>query len=70
MIAMIVLGILRHVLTSLGGALLWHGLETATHSHTAFGAVLTVAGMALSVKQKVQSGLIVESGPDYSKLNK
>lgn len=69
MIYAILWGIIRHILTSVGGALLWHGLETATHSHTAVGAVLTVAGMFLSAKSKTTAYNSQIHGFDDSTVN-
>jgi hypothetical protein len=48
----IILGIARHVLTSLGGVLVTKGLSETTAVETAVGALVTLAGFAWSVFAK------------------
>jgi hypothetical protein len=48
----IVLGILRHVLTAVGGAGLFQGALSNDDWNTATSAILTLAGIAWSVYEK------------------
>lgn len=73
MIAAILLGLLRHLLTVAAGALLNHGLQyvgglvqVQDLESTVIGGVLGSAALALSAAQKIKT----KSGPDYSGLNK
>ncbi len=66
MILSIILGVLRHVLTAAGGALIMDGLHAIDPTHIAAGGAISAIGLALSVAQKVKT----VSGADYSTLNK
>lgn len=48
----VVLGVLRHVLTAVGGALATNGVLEAGQIETAVGAALTLAGIAWSAWEK------------------
>ncbi len=65
MISAILYGILRHVLTTLGGALVMDGLHQLSPSHIAAGGAMSAIGLVLSVASKVKT----KSGADYSGLN-
>lgn len=65
MLTAILWGIARHVLTSVGGALVMDGLHTLSPSHIAAGGAMSAIGVALSIASKVTT----VSGPDYSTLN-
>ncbi len=68
MISAILYGILRHVLTTLGGMLVMDGLHTLSPTHIAAGGVMAALGGALSVASKIKVKTV--SGADYSTLNK
>jgi hypothetical protein len=50
----IVLGILRHLLTTSGGALVTKGLASADEAEQLVGAVLTLIGVAWSIMEKIK----------------
>lgn len=47
-----ILGIVRHVLTALGGALATNGTVTSSELEAGIGAVITLAGLAWSIAAK------------------
>lgn len=49
-----ILGILRHVLTTAGGALVTDGVLTSSQLHDGVGAVIVIAGIAWSLVNKMQ----------------
>ena len=51
----IILGILRHLLTGLGGAAVTKGYLSTDDSTAAIGAILTLIGVAWSIWNKFQS---------------
>ena len=51
----VIFGVLRHVLTALGGGLVSQGLLTNGDVETGIGAVLTLAGLVASVLSKRQA---------------
>ncbi len=72
MLTMILMGLARHILTSVGGMLLAHGLQfvdgfPVVHDMTSAvtGGLMALTGAALSAAQKVKT----KSGADYSGLN-
>ncbi len=68
MLSAIIYGIIRHVLTTLGGMLLMDGLHTLSPTHIAAGGAMAAIGGALSVVSKIKVKTV--SGPDYTHLNK
>ena len=73
MLLSIILGLLRHALTTAGGALVASSVQFAEGlpavqnlEHTALGLALIGAGGTLSILHKIKT----VSGPDYSTLNK
>ncbi|MGZ5183592.1 MAG: Pam3-gp28 family putative phage holin [Caldimonas sp.] len=55
MIGKIGLGVLRHTMTTAAGGMVAKGLLTNDQSSALVGAVLTLAGIALSVYDKLQA---------------
>lgn len=55
MYAMIIGSVLRHALTSVGGALVAKGILEASMVNEIIGAVSTLAGIALSLVQKYRN---------------
>lgn len=51
----IILGIVRHLLTTAGGTLITKGVITSTTLDQGVGALLTVTGVAWSIAQKMIS---------------
>jgi hypothetical protein len=49
-----VLGVVRHVLTTLGGALVTNGVLTSSQMQDGAGAVVVIAGIAWSLINKYQ----------------
>jgi hypothetical protein len=49
----ILLGLVRHLLTTAGGTLITKGVITSTTLDQGVGALLTVTGVAWSVAQKI-----------------
>ena len=49
----VLLGLLRHVLTFGGGLLVTKGLADASMVNEAVGAIITLAGIGLSIKNKL-----------------
>lgn len=47
-----ILGIIRHVLTGVGGALVTAGVLTATQTDTILGSVLALVGVIWSIVSK------------------
>ncbi len=68
MISAILIGWLRHALTSLATGLILDGLHTLSPSHIAAGGVIGAIGLGLSAASKIKVKTV--SGPDYSTLNK
>lgn len=51
---LLILGIIRHLLTSAGGALAAKGVITAAEADTVAGALMTVAGVGWSIYEKIR----------------
>lgn len=49
----VVLGVIRHVVTSAGGGLVAHGLITGNQLNQGVGAVMVLVGIGFSILQKV-----------------
>lgn len=54
MLTAILYGILRHVLTTVGGMLVMDGLHTLSPTHIAAGGAIAALGGALSVASKIK----------------
>ncbi len=54
MLTAIIYGILRHVLTTVGGMLVMDGLHTLSPTHIAAGGAIAAIGAALSVASKIK----------------
>jgi hypothetical protein len=68
MLTAILFGIIRHVLTTVGGMLVMDGLHTLSPTHIAAGGAMAALGGAWSVASKIKVKTV--SGADYSTLNK
>jgi hypothetical protein len=55
MLATLLMPIIRHALTTFGGALASKGFVSASDVETAIGAVMALIGVALSVANAVRS---------------
>ena len=55
------LGVLRHILTTLGGGLIAQGLVTTSQWSDAAGAIVTLAGVGWSIYQKKQQHAAVRA---------
>lgn len=55
MLATLLMPIIRHALTTFGGALASKGLVAASDVETAIGAIMALIGVALSVANAVRS---------------
>ncbi len=53
MLTAILMGILRHVLTTVGGMLVMDGLHTLSPTHIAAGGAMAAIGGALSIASKI-----------------
>lgn len=73
MLSSILWGIIRHLLTIIGGAIFSHAVQTVSGSlqvqdlaAAVTGGVMTAVGVISSVAQKVKT----KSGPDYTGFNR
>lgn len=60
MLTLILYGILRHVLTTVGGMLVMDGLHTLSPSHIAAGGAMAAIGGAWSVASKIKVTAVSE----------
>lgn len=56
----IVMGLIRHTLTTAGGALVTQGVVSSTDLNTDVGAVMVVLGAAWSIYQKFSAKKVVK----------